>query len=171
LVRCTAATKPSNGGTALADDTAGRTGGTADLVTAAVDGGWIRVSPHKALVFDGANAVPVDQAAATGDMTAETWCRPGLITAEGAYPRLAAYHRTGSVDFPDEPIRWAVGLKPAPSLTFNATTEVSGSYDLKGTDCTLQISLCPLQDGASGQVLQLATIGITKPYLTLSVDG
>src|SRR5581483_2247582 len=94
LVRCTAATKPSNGGTALADDTAGRTGGTADLVTAAVDGGWIRVSPHKALVFDGANAVTVDQAAATadvlaipGDMTAETWCRPGLITAEGAYPR------------------------------------------------------------------------------------
>jgi large repetitive protein len=178
LVRCTAAAQPSNGGTALADDTAGRTGGTADLVTAAIDGGWIRVSPHKALVFGGANAVAVDQAAATadvlaipGDMTAETWCRPALIAAEGAYPRLATYHRTGSVDFPDERIRWAVGLKPAPSLTFNENTEISGSYDLKGADCTLQISLCPQRDTGSGQVLQLATIGITKPYLTLSVDA
>jgi len=178
LVRCTAAAHPSNGGTALTDDTAERTGGTADLVTAAVDGGWIRVSPHKALAFDGANAVAVDQAAATadvlaipGDMTAEAWCRPGLITDDGACPRLATYHRLGSVDFPDERISWAVGLKPAPSLTFGETTEISGSYDLTGTDCTLQISLCPQRDNASGQVLQLATIGVTKPYVTLTVDA
>jgi hypothetical protein len=178
LVRCTAATQPSNGGTALADDTAGRTGGTADLVTAAVDGGWIRVSPHKALKFDGANTVTVDQAAATadvlaipGDMTAEAWCRPALITSDGASPRLATYHRLGSTDFPDERIRWAVGLKPAPSLTFNQNTQINGSYDLTGTDCTLQISLCPQRDGATGQVLQLATIGVSKPYLTLSVEA
>jgi large repetitive protein len=177
LVRCTAATQPSNGGTALVDNTADRTGGTADLVTAAVDGGWIRVSPHKALKFEGASAVTVDQAASTGDvlaiagdMAAEAWCRPGLVT-EGAYPRLATYHRLGSTDFPGERIRWAVGLKPAPSLNVAETTAINGSYDLKGKDCTLQISVCPQRDSAAGEVLQLATIGVSKPYVTLAVDA
>jgi hypothetical protein len=176
LFRALAATEPTNGGVALADDTAAYTGGTANLVTAAVDGGWTRVSPHKALSFTGANAVLWDQAApaadvlaVAGDLTVETWCRPGPITAETARPRLVGYARTGSPDYPDEQIRWALGLAPAPSLYFTASTAISGSYDLKGADCTLQMTVRPQGPNGSGQVMQLVTTGVSKAYLTLSV--
>lgn len=178
LMRALAASEPTNGGVALVGDTASYTGGTANLVVAAVDGGWLRVSPHKALSFDGTNAVLWDQAAPTadvlaipGDLTVETWCRPAPITSESARPRLAAYSRKGSTQFPDEQIDWALGLAPAPSLQFTDSTAINGSYDLKGTDCTLQMYVCPQGSGGSGQVLQLTTIGVAKAYLTVSVGA
>ena len=48
LFRCVPVDQPSNGGAAFVQDTAGFTGGTANLTIAAVNGGSIRVSPHKA---------------------------------------------------------------------------------------------------------------------------
>jgi large repetitive protein len=177
MFRCLATSQPSNGGVPLVADTTGNTGGSANLITAAVNGGWIRVSPHKAIETNGKNAVVWDQAGPTadvlaipGDVTVETWCRPGILQADTDRPRLIGYNRTGSIDFPDEQIRWATGLRPAPSLYFNDSTAITGSYDLKGTDCTLQISVNPPNNQGTGQLVQLSTIGITQPYLTLSVD-
>ncbi|WP_326647367.1 LamG domain-containing protein [Streptomyces sp. NBC_01750] len=178
MFRCLATTLPTNGGIGLVSDTGGYTDGTANLVTAAINGGWIRVSPDKALGFDGTKSVVWDQAAPTadvlavpGDLTVEAWCRPGLIAADDANPRLAAYRRIGSVDFPDEEISWALGLRPAPSLYFNDSTQIDGSYDLDDADCTLQITVRPAGASGTGQLLRLATTGVSKPYVTLSVDG
>ncbi|WP_186526322.1 LamG-like jellyroll fold domain-containing protein [Leekyejoonella antrihumi] len=139
LVRALAASEPSNGGVALVDNTTG----PATLSTAAINGGWVRVSPHKAIAVNGANGVVWDMAAPTsetlalpGDITVEAWCKPAGATPAGARPRLVGYHRAGSPDFPDQPIQWALGLQPAPSLNFTDSTAINGSYDLDGTDCT-----------------------------------
>jgi hypothetical protein len=178
MVRCTAATAASNGGVPIVADTTTNTGGTANLVTAAVNGGWIRVSPHKAIRLYGKNAVKWNQdspyaeaVALPGDMTVETWFRPGAVTTETARPRLATYNRKGNIDYPNEPIQWALGLQPAPSLHFNDSTFINGSYALAGSECTLQIHLMPRTRGGSGPILQLTTTGISASYLQLAVDA
>ena len=177
MFRASPESTPSNGGTASVQDTAGFTNGTANLLVGAVNGGWARRSPDKAIAFDGSDGVIWDQAAAPaevlaipGDLTTEAWLRPAIIADGAARPRLLTYHRRGSVDYPDELIRHALGLHPAPSLRFGASTAVTGAYNLKTPDCTLQLWLEPTSI-EEGRVMRLTTIGVAKAYVTVSVDG
>jgi hypothetical protein len=177
LFRCVPVTEPSNGGAAFVQDTTGLTGGTANLTTAAVNGGWVRVSPHMALAFAGSNAVLWDQAgpaadilALAGDVTVEAWCQPRVLASDAARPRIATYHRLGSLDFPDERISWLLGLAPAPSVNFAANTAVNGSYNLEDPNATMAVWVNPQASGG-GQILRLATIGIVKSYLVISAAG
>lgn len=179
LYRVSTDTTPANGGVGVVEDTAMFSNGVARLLTAAVNGGWITESPHKAVELDGTNAVTYDQAAASadvlaiaGDLTFETWCRPTVAGGNPTnQPRLLSYYRIGNSDFPDEPIQYGLGLRPAPCLAFGDQTTIYGSYNLSGAspECSMQIWLSPTATDA-GQLLQLSTIGVVQPYVTLAVD-
>ena len=180
LMRALAADRPSDGSPAIVQDS----DGPAKLAVAAVGGGWIRVSPHKAIELNGRNYVAFDVPppdsdvlATAGDMTAEAWCRPGVIDYgtepdKLKRPRLADYYRRGSVDDPDEEIRWTLGLWPRPALNFGDTTEVSYYPTLSSyPDCTFQLTLSPKDGKAGGTVMTLRTAGIVRNYLRLNVDA
>ncbi|MBB5866794.1 hypothetical protein F4553_000173 [Allocatelliglobosispora scoriae] len=176
MFRCSPANRPTNGGTAMVDDTTAYTDGSANLVIAAVNGGWVRQSPDKAITLDGGSAVGWDQSARSaqrlavrGDLTVETWCSPGGAGSVDAIPRLATYCRD-LTDTVHGPIQWALGLRPAPSLRFADNTSLPGSYNLPGTACTMQITLSPEEANGSGKVLSLSTIGATQPYVAITVD-
>lgn len=177
LFRVSAEDTPTNGGLGWVDDTAMFTHGDANLVTAAVNGGWLTESPHKAIQVDGQNSVAVDPHAPTadvlalaGDVSLELWCRPTVGAGPATnQPRLLSYQRRGSPQLPDELIEYSLGLVPAPAAMFGDSTAVYGSYNLSGPDCSMQIWLCP-QGSAPGQVLQIGTTGVVQPYLTLAID-
>ncbi len=169
-------TSPTNGAKAMVQDTAAMPGGKVDLVVAAVNGGWINESPRMAVACKGSNAIAwditdarINALAIPGDMSLGTWCKPKTSPSLGG-ARLLTYNRLGTPDFPSERVQYALGLTCAPSLRFDTSTGFVGSYNLAGADCTLQAWVQPEQQGG-GQVLTLSTIGISKPYLSLKVDG
>ena len=184
MFRALAVTQPTDGTAALVQDTADRTGGSAGLVTAAVNGGWVRVSPHKSITVNGKNYIkyaigtPAAQVLATaGDMTAESWFQPGMIHYGDSdnrlmRPRIANYCRVGSVQFPDEEIRWTMGLWPRPALRFGRATAAQQAYTLrKYANCTLQLTLSPEAANNTGTVMLVQTTGVVMDYLRVAVDA
>ena len=177
LFRVSAEDTPNNGGLGLVDDTAIFTHGDANLVTAAVNGGWLMESPHKAIQVSGQNSVAIDPRAVAadvlalaGDVSLELWCHPTVGAGSATnQPRLLSYQRKGSPQLPDELIEYSLGLVPAPAALFGDSTAIYGSYNLSGPDCSMQIWLCP-QGANAGQVLQISTTGVVQPYLTLAID-
>ncbi|HEY3869087.1 MAG TPA: LamG domain-containing protein, partial [Actinocrinis sp.] len=90
-------------------------------------------------------------------------------------PRLATYARTGTPDLPDEQVRWAMGLQPAPALGFGNGngTRITEACSLSGLSCSIQASF--FLTGVQGHtwILQLATAD-DSPYLSLQysqLDG
>lgn len=177
LFGAVAYTTPTNGGVALVRDTAAYTGGDADLITPAVNGGWVRESPRKALGFSGTNAISfdisrpsADHLTIAGDMSVAVWCRPPVGLSGDV--RLLNFNRRGTADLPDELVQYCVGLSPSPCLRLGQNTQISGAYNLTAADpeCTLQLLVNP-DAGASGQLLALNTIGVSQNFLRLSIDA
>lgn len=164
---------PTNGGVAMVGDTAAYTNGDANLIIPAINGGWLRESPRKALQFSGANAVGFDtshasinELAIADDMTVALWCQPNLGLGGGSAVRLLDFNRKGNVNLPDELIRYCIGLVPAPCLRLGGNTQIASGYTPSSLapEVTLQVLVNP-DVGTSGRLLRLQSTPSSSPKL------
>lgn len=180
LFRAVAYTTPSNGGLALVEDTAAFTGGDANLISPAINSGWLRESPRKALQFAGNNAVSFDisqpsinELAIAGDMSVAAWCQTRMAGSPGIGTnfRLLNFNRRGTPELPDERVQYCLGLTLSPCLRLSRLTNITGTYDLARTDaeCTLQILVKPTS--LSGPLMSLNTTGTPRNFLGISVNS